>query len=80
MWYKRSQTKSRLSASNFPDVRGTHSVIHKMSEATKQSITDQITSAQFSDSHYRRTQTSLKRYLPSEMKVTEMKSKYKKVI
>ena len=67
--------KSRLSASDFPDMRGRHAPIHKTNESTIQSIIDHIESYHPSVSHYRRKHAPLRRYLPSRMTVAEIHSK-----
>ena len=77
LFNKQAPTKSRLSASEFPDMRGRHAPIYKMSESTKQSIIDHIESYHPSVSHYIRKNAPLRRYLPSGMTVAEMHSNYK---
>ena len=71
MFRKQSPAKSRLSRSNFADMRGRHAPIHKMKESTKQSITDHIESYHPSVSHYQRKCAPLRRYLSSGMIVAK---------
>ena len=74
---KQSPAKWRLSASNFPDMRGRHAPIHKMKEWTKQSIIYHIESYHPSVSNYRRKHAPLRKHLPSGMTVAKMHYNYK---
>ena len=77
LFNRKSPAKSRLSASNFPDMRGRHAPIHKMKESTKQSIISHIELFRPSISHYQRKYAPLRRYLPAGMTVAEINSNYK---
>ena len=77
LFNKQTPTKSKLSASDFPDMWGRHAPIHKKIESTRQSIIDHIESYHPSVSHYRRKHAPLRRYIPSGMAVAEMYSNYK---
>ena len=80
LFNKQTPTKLRLSASDFPDMRGRYAPIHRMSESTRQSIIDHIESYHPSVSYYRRKNVPLRRYLPSGMTVVQMHSNYKRNI
>ena len=77
LFNKQTPTKSRPSASDFPDMRGRHAPIHKMSESKIQRNHRPYGSYHPSVSHYRRKHAPLRRYLPSGMTVAEMHSNYK---
>ena len=70
--FKKESSDRRPSIFSIPDKRRKHDPHHKMSQSMKDKTIQHIESYHPTVSHYRRAHAPLRKYLPSELTVTEM--------